>query len=525
MLSSTSQQAVAETLMLVSAGQVPTERHFKATARAHNVSARTVRRLFGATFDLPTADEVGLSARAALASLNGVDPRVVYASEPAGAGWWPDLVVLEFLAANPTLVGAYDALAAEGRPLPSYAQFTRRVKECLNQPFYAGVCRAGGPNATALIELYVTRAPSRRLEVVELDSFELPVDVLVPRARKARKPWLMVAIDRGTRAVPAWLVVPGRPTAVDARTLLALTIRGFACPDGTVIGGVPQHVLGDNGGEFRGQAFLTAVESSGCTSLPIPAETPHLKGGVERFGQHVEQRLIDHLPGAAHGPRLRGGAQPWRDVPLLTLAELTTQVDRFFADYNTTHQHSGLGGATPLQAWLADQTPVTTLADAQVLRDLLPRETRTVTKKGVELDNKQYLAPALAAWVGKLVQVGWLPRHTNTVEVLTLDGEHVCTAQNCDQLNEDDIADLMTGRRRRGRAVTAFHTGSAQVRTQAGGQRAGQPAEKRPDDEASDGLGDGPDQTQPAPARPASRHRSPDPAGDLLVDLVFGTQP
>jgi hypothetical protein len=119
------------------------------------------------------------------------------------------------------------------------------------------------------------------------------------------------------------------------------------------------------------------------------------------------------------------------------------------------------------------------------------------------------------------VQVGWLPRHTDTVEVLRVDGEHVCTAQNCDQLSEDDIADIMTGRRRRGRALTALHTGSAQVRAQAGGQR----AEQRPGDGAPDGPGGGPDQATPGPARPARRRRSQDPAGDLLVDLVLGTQP
>lgn len=464
MLGSHRTTALIESLLLHCDGETPTERHFRAVAEAHGVSSRTVRRAAAAAFSVTSPDPVGPSAQAALDSLVGLDPRVVFKQEPYGHGWWPDLYVLQTLAAHPTMVTAHSALVREGHTVPSYDQFRRRLNSCLNPAYYAGVVRGGGATATAAFETYIKRALTPRMQVVEMDAFELPVDVVVPRSDKPRKPWLLLAIDRGTRAVPAWLIVPTRPTAADSRTLLALMALGTRCDDGTVIGGLPQFVMPDNGGEFVGWEFTTALTSLGISRLPVPPSTPHLKGVVERMGRHVQQRLIDTLPGATHGPELRHGEVPWRDVDLMALSELEGRVDEWFVNYNTHHRHPALKKATPLQAWLADATPIRQCTDAAVLRSLSPRVNRTISKKGVLLDYRHYIHPVLGGHIGTEVAVAWLPRHADQVDVFTTGGDWICTALDAEGLTDSEIDDLMTTRLRHARAVTAASRASADLR-------------------------------------------------------------
>lgn len=508
--------ALVETVLLLAGDRPPTERHYKAAAAAHGCSPRTARRTVSTMLELPASFDAGLSARAALDSMVDLDPRVVYASEPSGPGWWPDMTVLEALAAHPTLATAHDALARAGRIVPSYSQFCRRLKLCLTPAYFAGISRGGGARATAELEVFIKRARTPRMHVVELDAFELPIDVLVPRAEKPRKPWLLLAIDRGTRAVPAWLLVPGRPTAADSRTLLALMAVGAPCPDGTVIGGLPHFVMPDNGGEFSGWEFTRALTELGIAQLAVPPSTPHLKGTVERMGQHIQQRLIDTLPGATHGPELRHGESPWRDADLMAVNELEARVDEWLTSYNTTHRHAALRGRTPLQAWLADPEPVRYHSDSVVLRELMPRVSRTVSKKGVLLDYRHYLHPVLGASIGDDVQVGWLPRHTDRVEVFTADGTWICTALDASDLSEPEVDEVMTGRLRRGRAVTAASRASVDLRA----RLAELDAPTGPLPLSVTDYRDSVAPTLPDDERPTTATV----AGDSLFDIVFGDE-
>ena len=222
-------KAALETLMLISAGN-PRHSHFVQVAAQYGWSAKTLRRQYQRLMAVPTG-AIGPSAQAAIDSCDGVDPRTLYVTTPEGFGWWPTWDDLQVIAGSPTLAAAHQQLVAAATPgtVPGYEQFTRRLKQCLTPGVYQGLTDTS-PNAVEKVQIYATNRRPERMNIVELDCFELPIDVQLPRSTRVVKPWLMVAIDRGTRAVPAWLVMASRPASQDFATLLALMFTGTTTP-------------------------------------------------------------------------------------------------------------------------------------------------------------------------------------------------------------------------------------------------------------------------------------------------------
>ena len=525
MIASTTSQAAIEALMVISAGQ-PRQRHFERVANSYGCSAKTLRRRYNRLIAGANVAAVGNAAQQALDSCDDVDPRAVFQELPAGDGWWPTWEDLEVIAGSPTLADAWQRLAGDaavtGRSLPWYAQFTRRLRRCLQPYIYTGLTSTDRGSVERL-QIYATNRRPGRMDVLEVDSFEMPVDVQLPRTNAVTTPHLMVAIDRGTRAVPGWRVLPKDPTSDDFVTLLACVLSGFTCDGGTVIGGVPKFVLPDNGPEFRGdrvEAILTALN---VERLKIPPRKGHLKGTVERLGQTIEKALIDTLPGATHGPQTSREKKAWREVEALPFPELVQRVDGWFAWYNQKHRHSTLN-ATPLQVWQADRTPVTPLSNTALLRTMLPRVRRTTQKQGVRLDRRYYISPALAPHIGQAVDVAWLPRKLDQVEVFDLAGEWITTAYLADTLTDPEQGQLAAYRRRQGRAIDQLITASAKGR----GQRAAssRPAGDRPEVPETDAAADRLITKNTAKAgKPTGAISSERDAAEVLAQLFGGETP
>ena len=464
MIASSRATAAVESLMLISGGS-PTESDFRKVGQTIGASARTVRRLWQQLVLPPAQPAVGPAAQAALDGCEPSQLNNVYRSAPTGHGWWPTLSDLAVIAAHGNLATAHAQLVKEsdvtGRSVPGYVQFTRRLHECLTEAVYAGVVR-GDAAATEQVQLYCRNGRPARLAVVEVDAFQLPINVTPTRGTRLIKPWLLTMVDRGTRAAPAWLLLPKRPDSGDFKTLLALLFTGFTCDDGTVIGGVPGSIVPDNGSEFRGADVDAALAAFGVTKVALPPYRGHLKGTVERLGRTVQEGVIATLPGNVHGPKTSRRQRPWTDTDPIGYLELAERLDAWFAAYNQAHKHPALARRTPQQVWCADPTPVVRVDQTVLLADLLPRHPRKVTKKGVTVDDISYVTTGLAA--GQHVLVGVLPGHPETVEVFDSDGQWLCTADRADAMPEDARDQLLTSRRRQVRAVDQALTSSTAIR-------------------------------------------------------------
>lgn len=148
-----------------------------------------------------------------------------------------------------------------------------------------------------------------------------------------REIWVMDLLDDHSRLVPAALVCSG-PTTDAAWEAL--------CQGGERYG-LPARVMSDNGICFTGRffgghpvAFETNLEAAGINHIRSTPGHPQTCGKLERFHQTLKKWL--------------------RAQPLAaTAAGLQNQLDTFLEHYNTDRPHRALGGATPLEAWQAQE--------------------------------------------------------------------------------------------------------------------------------------------------------------------------
>ena len=301
--------------------------------------------------------------------------------------------------------------------------------------------------------------------------------------------WETSTIDECTRFALAVSTTIGPPDLSVVVANFAAAVGGYEADDGTYLGGKPDFVLTDNGGEFKGMAVTSGLvrvgviqyvdrdsltEASATTTPnvdlatgellngePEPGavlapvgdgapvkkiftnvESPWEDGRVERYHQTGQRDFSQDLPGFVN-PRWSTFRQLkqreyWKANPdqLLLKEQVDVMFRRFHMAYNFERIHSSLHGRTPFQAWVADPH-VPERPDAEALRLAMLSETdRVVTKGHVKFDHHEYYAPELNAHNGQRVEVRYLPGRLETVEIM-LYGRHVGTAVREDHLTAE----------------------------------------------------------------------------------------
>lgn len=509
--------------------------HVAHVAGAFGITPRTVYRQVALIRSELVSRRLPETAEAAGAAEAVADPSVaqpvnldVPVQDPQAppGNWWASEAdtgrVLAELAAAPTVKAAWTALHQAGVVTCTYPTFTRQLRAKLEPSVGAALTVRGknkGREAHVAASLYCRREVPERNASWQADCSEVPVRVRPDNGGPAFKPWLVAIIDEATRVLIAAVLVPGHPTAVDIIATLALAIRGSTTEFGDFIGGIPETIRWDNGREFVNQPVTHACIRLGIGAHPSSPYSGWQKGKVERFHQTIQRELFDRQPGAVHGPKTFSGKRPWvgADEDLRCFSSLALLVDEYRRIYNHERKHSAIG-TTPLQAWRMNPAPLT-YADPLALHPLmlaLPRH-RKVGKDGISYANIKFVAPALASWRGRYVEIRVLPQDQSFISVFDLDtGAYICDAHPSPNLTVNErrailhertinytrIREALTdgARRRREEAIIA---GAIDAET-------GIPGDARVPGPAEDGLDDGFGLT---------------PNADALLDLLDETPP
>ena len=363
------------------------------------------------------------------------------------------------------LAGAHELLKKQGRAVPSLSTFKRHVIAAMgtDQIAYA----RGGSAKYRDAQVYLRRHVPHRMHTIELDHTELPIYV-VPRGHKhAVKPWITAVMDTATRYPLSWVITFGRPSTEEVRAALvqAMTLR--AAPDGhTLVGGRPLRAVWDRGLEFLANLITESCLRLDVIPVALPSHSPHLKGRLERFWRFLKDDALAHLPGYTDGPYdLRGNtalatAALGEDEFLVKLAD--------WIDWYVTEHRVSTTRLTPLQMWQQDATPLDEIAPEQLWLDFLVAKDRCkVSKNGIRWDRIDWIAPELTGTVGRTVEVRYLPHDRTFIEVF-LDGQHLCTAEPNDLL-DDEASHQVLLRRRKARAdAQARFTAANRIRKQNG---------------------------------------------------------
>ncbi|NGN67610.1 transposase [Streptomyces sp. A7024] len=449
-----------------------TRAHVHTTAQCLNVSDRTVWRWLAAATSTPETAaspgarhtsrfEITPEIRVLLAYWHGnasavhreLAARVRAAAEANASADAPATDSATASAARPAAPppgGAPTAAVPVLDTVPSLSTFLRAVRRDVTAGERAGY--RDGPEAARSYDVFAKRPRTWRNDVWEADHVQAPLRVEADGTLV--HPYVTWFIDCATKTIPGLAVTPGYPTRASILAALRSAVLRTA-PYGPV-GGLPAHVRFDRGRDFLSRTVSTALTALDADITVLPPYSPHLKGSIENLNRNATRMLFAALPGyTPKKPRRRPDRRP--AAPVLSFEAFTEELLAWTRWWNTEHQPDGLGGATPLEAWQADATPLNDVLPADVWAFTLEDDgrTRTITSHGVRFQNRDYIADWMTGQAGREVTVRFMPHHGHEIEVCTPHGRRLGTAHLADQATPEQLATLRRARTQRARRLRA----------------------------------------------------------------------
>jgi putative transposase len=382
-----------------------------------------------------------LPARMAKATAQrlGVAPRTIYRWVAAGtsahqlrAGYVPgeDVIALYF-SCRGNVAEVQRRLEAMGGVVPGVHTLRRAFNDALVPAERAFA--VNGVEGFRSHSVYLRIEQDHRNELWQMDHYEIPIWVSVPRRAHPEKAWLTALIDGRTRVVPGWAISLQPSTA---EVLAAIRAGVLVDPELHPYGGVPEAILWDNGAEFLSDVVVNEILDLGCYCSPTAPYSPHQKGKIERFFNTVETEFARRMPFYTSGPRAANGhLYGGKEVDLMSLEELVVEFDTWIHHYNNERRHSA-HGMTPRECWDSDPHPIRTIPASKVRHLLLARQTRTVRKDGIRWNGRAFFATELQGLVGEEIEVRYEP-HNDTAIWLYRNGEFLAEAVPHEDLSEE----------------------------------------------------------------------------------------
>lgn len=344
--------------------------------------------------------------------------------------------------------------------VPSLATLHRALRRDLTPGDRAGLAR--GEAARRSFDVFGQRPVEHRNAAWEGDHKCVPVQVWVED--ECAQPWVTWFIDCATKVIMGVAVTPHEPSR-DAVLAALRTALDRAEPFGPA-GGLPGLIRVDRGKEFLCPTVTSALGAFAVPVVDLPAYTPHLKGTIEALNDAVEEMLFASMPRYVHQQTLPGGRTADPDAPALTFEAFVELLLKWVTWWNTEHKPRKLGGRTPMQAWLADPTPLHDAPAAQLARFGLEDDgrTRTITTQGVRWRNRHYIAPWMVGRAGVRVAMQHLPHHDTSIEVFDLDGTHLGTAVLAETASKEQVRAVRNARTAKARRLRADMKAAARLR-------------------------------------------------------------
>ena len=251
------------------------------------------------------------------------------------------------------------------------------------------------------------------------------------------RPWLTLAIDVATRAVPGFHLSLEAPSA----TSVALALSMAVLPKNKFLAaqhvdfdwpcqGLPKAVHLDNAREFHSNALKRGCEEHGIEITFRPPGRPHFGGHIERLiGTMMGQ--VHLLPGTTFSSIAARGDYKPADTAVMTMRELERWLTLQVTGIYHRSLHRGLG-RSPQQAWnQARKSPAQVrmpYSEQQFYIDFLPYERRVIRRDGIRMFNIFYWTDSLTTLLRRshnVYAVHYDPRDLSRVYVKDRQNEFI----------------------------------------------------------------------------------------------------
>ena len=345
-----------------------------------------------------------------------------------------------------------EAANGGGPAAPSRQTLQRAVGRDVLRGDRAGL--RSGELARRAHDVFLQRPRGHRNEVWEADHVEAPVEVDVEG--RLLKLWVTWFVDAATNVVCGTAITPGPASreSILAALRAAITLQEPYGPPG----GLPGEVRVDRGKDFLSKTVASVLAGFAVKVEDLPGYTPHLKGSVETVNGAAGQMFCAGLPRYSGAQRLANGCPVDPDAPALTFEAFVGELLGWVRWWNTEHAMPVLEGRTPLQAWLEDPAPLSTVpaGDLRLLMLEDDGKVRKITTKGVGWRARKYVGAWMTGQVGREVRLRYMPHNEHEVEVFDArTHEHRGAATLADQASSEQIAELRRARAKRRRQLKA----------------------------------------------------------------------
>lgn len=215
--------------------------------------------------------------------------------------------------------------------------------------------------------------------------------------------------------------------------------------------GVPEEVKTDNGADYASKHMRRVFDSLEIKQIFCQPFTPEGKPHIERVFKTFSHDVLEMLPGyighnvsdrkniearKSFADHIMGKAkEPTKDY--LSAEQLQEFCDNWIKNYYMQEPHRGLNGKTPQSMIDNYDGEVRRIGNERALDILLSPTSgdglRTVTKKGIAIDNAYYDSHDLAMYAGKQVKVLYSESEWGKIYVFTLEGKFICEAFCCER--------------------------------------------------------------------------------------------
>lgn len=320
--------------------------------------------------------------------------------------------------------------------LISYTGFNAFMKKTY-APFFVHEKRKGYTKAMLRHQVFNRiRHDQKAMEEIEID--HCLIDLIVVDETSGRvlgRPWLTVAICRGTRMVVGYHLSFEVPSWASLQRCLAhafwpKNLEGHGLTNPWPCEGRPTKVFVDNGKEFHSRSLKRAELALGFSLLYLPGRSPWLKGIVERFFGTMNVQVLSHLEGKTFSDTKARGDYKSSKHAKVKLGELKAKLLKWIVDDYHVNWHGGLEGI-PLQEWYKRTPPkgMDAVPRFEMLMEFLgsSRE-KAIGRKGVCLYGHFYFHPELsklraAEGLKRKYEIRSNPYDIGSIQLLKPDGK------------------------------------------------------------------------------------------------------
>lgn len=282
---------------------------------------------------------------------------------------------------------------ATAEQTPSLRTIRRRIKKIdpyllmrVKQGHIAAerAMKAGGRTRSAALPMFCVEIDSHMCDVLVVD--DLTKDVV-------GRPIFTVAIDIRTRCIVGWHMSMYKASAT---TTLAVVKDMFTRPARGLPGGIPVHLIPDNGVEFANTPVMRLMVKAQVIIEPARVREPNDKPHVESFFRTFTTQLSHTLPGTTFSSPVERGEYKSDKQACLTLDQVKGYAEKWIEDVYHKTPHTSTGRA-PIMLWREETAKTKPLTMSEDEVNIIARTPHllSINRGRVRQDNLAWFSHAL----------------------------------------------------------------------------------------------------------------------------------